>query len=82
MKCAAVDGVPGLWIDFLHAAQHLRSRFAGEGDEQNAAWVNAGGNEPGGAMDEDLRFSAAGAGDHENRALRCAYDGELLGIEQ
>ena len=63
MEGAAVDVVPRQRIDLLHAVQHLSRRFAGKRDEQDAAGVNPGCDQPGGAVHEDFGFTATGAGD-------------------
>ena len=55
--------------DALDAAQHLGGGAAGEGEQQDAAGIGAGGDAVGDAMGQRGGLAGAGAGDDEQRVV-------------
>jgi len=74
---------PGRQDEILHPAPHLAGRLVGEGHREHVARVDAlDAEEPRDPVSDDARLAAAGAGQHQHRALDRLHRLPLHGIER
>ena len=82
MEGAAPDGGCGGPDDALCAFEHFLRGAVGEGEQQDAPWLDAALDEVGDAVHEGARLAGAGGSQHEHGPVAGCRRFKLLWIEQ